>query len=430
MPAPRRSFLKTAAAGGAGLCAAAAWPAAFAGVRTPRAFHLAVVGCGGQGRNVLGRLSRAGGKNGLPPVNVAAVCDVDADRLRNARTLAAELNAAAGAGGEAAGFANYRELLNGTADLDAVLVATPDHAHAAPAVAACDAGLAVYCEKPVANSADDCAAVLAAAARTGAVVQVGSHERSNARVRRACALVRGGAVGKLNRVVLHLPTDQGHHRAVSNTKADAPTADPPAGLDYSAWLGPALTPDAAVAPAAWPDMRAVDPGLPSWMPPAGPHFWWRFVSLFGGGEITDRGAHILDIAQLAAGRDDAADWEPTEIKATGTPAGGFYDAVMDYDFTVSFPSGPDYVGVTTGERGVTFEGEGGSVHVAVHGGRTTSDPPGIAAGLPENAPDAPAAHAEHFLRTAALGEPAYAPLSAGVRTAVLCHRINAALRVG
>ena len=413
--ADRRAFL-------AGSLAASAFPGAFAaGRRAPDVFDVAVIGCGGQGRHNLRELSKAGGTGGLPAVRVAAVCDADASRLADAAALAEEVNAAAGVAGGVRSFANHQDLLAETGELDAAVVATPDHRHAAPAVAAADAGLAVYCEKPLANSVADCDAIRDAARRNGTVFQVGTHERSNPRVRRACELVRGGALGEVRRVVLQMPVDGRHHRAVQAVSAGTPRVPVPAALNYAAWLGGETGPD------AWPDMAAAAENLPGWMPAAGPHFWWRFVHAFGGGETTDRGAHILDIAQLALGRDDADDWEPTDITATGTVPGGFYDAVMEYSFEIAFPSGPNYVGTTEGERGVKFEGERGELFVAVHGGRTTADPPELLDADVADLGRVPGHHANFLAAALGRAEPT-APLEAGYRTAVLCHRVNAALR--
>ena len=418
VPAPsaaRRSFLKTAAAGAV---AAGNWPGAHAADGTSRTLNLAVVGGGGQGRYVLGELSRAYKQSpDVPGCRVVAVCDVDADRLRDLARDARDRNREAGLPEPVAAFADYHELLRKTGDLDAVLVATPGHQHAGPAVAACDAGLAVYCEKPLANSEEDCDAILAAADRNGTVFQVGTHERSNPRVRRACELVRGGVLGELREIILHLPTAGGHHRAVKRLPPGAAVRVPPASLDYDAWLG-----DAAERPAAWPEMNRRRGAS------AGPHFWWRFKHAFGGGELTDRGAHVLDIAQLATGRDDADDWRPTALTAAGAVPDGFYDAVLDYEFALTFPSGPKYLGTTAGERGVRFVGEAGELFVAVHGGKLAATPAAILdADAPETLGRVPSHHA-NFLTAAAGRAAPTAPTRAGHRTAVLCHRINATLR--
>ena len=429
MTASRRSFLAASAASAAGLAAGSLGPSRLpAAVRRgePGVVRLALIGCGGQGPRDLEGMFRAAaaGDDGVPAVRCVAACDVDADRLAALRDRADGWNRDAGMGPGCRAFADFRELLNETAgELDAVIVATPDHQHAPPSVAAADAGLAVYCEKPLANSEADCDALLAAATRNNTVFQVGSHERSNPRVRRACELVRGGALGELERVILQMPTDQQHHADVKAVGPDTPLVPPPALLDYAAWLG------GADGPAAWPDMKSVDPDLPDWMGNAGPHFWWRFVAAFGAGEITDRGAHILDIAQLATGRDDADDWRLASLKATGGGfPGAFYDSPMEFDFTLTFPSGPDYVGTTEGERGLTFEGERGTLFVAVHGGALTADPPGLLDATTDADLGRTPSHHAGFLAAIAGGPPVTAPARAGHRTAMLCLQINAALR--
>ncbi|MFH5804398.1 Gfo/Idh/MocA family protein [Alienimonas sp. DA493] len=428
MSASRRFFLGTSAAAAAVAGLSKSARAALAPGEAKRAdgvTNLALIGCGGQGRHNLTQMFEAAKAADVGPVRAIAVCDADSARTADAVALANSLN---GGGAECQAFENHAALLEAVGkDLDAVIVATPDHQHAPASIAAADAGLAVYCEKPLANSVADCDAILAAARRNDVPLQVGSHERSNDKVRRACELVRGGALGELKEIVLHMPTEQTHHRAVAATEASDPTVPPPSSLDYAMWLGESTA--AAAGPATWPDMKAVDPQLPGWMPQAGPHFWWRFVSAFGAGEITDRGAHILDIAQLATGRDDAEDWEPVSVTGTGGDRpGAFYDAPMRYDFRVTFPSGPDYVGTTEGERGVRFVGEKGELFVAVHGGATTADP----ASLLETEVDVDlgrtASHHVNFLRSLAGKETLFAPAQAGHRTAVLCHRINAALR--
>ncbi|QDT14013.1 Gfo/Idh/MocA family protein [Alienimonas californiensis] len=430
MSASRRLFLGASAA----TAAVAGWSkptrAALApgeSKRTDGVTNLALIGCGGQGRHNLSRMFDAAKAADVGPVRAIAVCDADSARTADAVALANALN---GGGAECLGFDNHAALLQAVgADLDAVIVATPDHQHAPASIAAADAGLAVYCEKPLANSVADCDAILAAARRNDVLLQVGSHERSNDRVRRACELIRGGALGALKEVVLQMPTEQEHHRAVAATTVAAPTVPPPSSLDYAMWLGDSTA--AAPGPATWPDMKAVDPQLPGWMPQTGPHFWWRFVSAFGAGEITDRGAHILDIAQLATGRDDAEDWRPTSVTGTGGDRpGAFYDAPMRYDFRVTFSCGPDYVGTTEGERGLRFVGERGEVFVAVHGGATTAEPAALLDAATDVDLGRTASHHANFLRSLAGEETLFAPVQAGHRTAVLCHLINDALRAG
>ena len=424
MSANRREFLGAASVGAA---VAAGWPRGVRAAERPvdGPLRLALVGCGGQGPRDLEGMFRAANRDDVPAVRAVAVCDVDSAQTAKAAGLANRLN---GGGPECRTFSDHAAMIEAVgAELDAVIVATPDHQHAPASIAAADAGLAVYCEKPLANSVADCDAVLAAAERNGTLFQVGSHERSNPKVRRACELVRGGALGELSEVVLQMPTQQPHHRAVAATTAAAPLVPPPSSLDYAMWLGDAMEVDRA--PAGWPDMRTVDPRLPGWVPPTGPHFWWRFVSAFGAGEITDRGAHILDIAQLGTGRDDADDWRPTAVTATGDdrPA-AFYDAPMEYSFRLTFASGPDYVGTTEGRRGVKFVGEKGELFVAVHGGNTTAEPASLLDAKTDVDLGRTASHHANFLRSIVGEETPFAPAGAGHRTATLCHQINAALQ--
>ncbi len=437
MSASRRQFLGAASVGAAVVASGSRSAGAAAGTNGRRrddgVTNLALIGCGGQGKSNLKRMFDAAKSDDVKPVRLIALCDADADRTAAALKMAKDLN---GDGLECHAFADYAALLKAVgADLDAVIVATPDHQHAPASIAAAEAGIAVYCEKPLANSIADCDAMLAAAQGSGVPFQVGSHERSNAKVRRACELVRGGALGPLKEVVLQMPTEQSHHRAVAATTAAAPLVPPPSSLNYAMWLGAAGAPAPGApasgdqTPAGWPNMKAVDPKLPGWMPQAGPHFWWRFVTAFGAGEITDRGAHILDIAQLATGRDDADDWQPTAVTGTGGDRpGAFFDAPMRYDFRVTFASGPGYVGSTDGPRGVKFVGEKGELFVAVHGGATTAEPASLTEAETDVDLGRTASHHANFLRTLAGEETLFAPAQAGHRTAVLCHQINAALR--
>ena len=395
--------------------------------------HLAVIGCGGQGRRNLERMFEAAKGADVPAVRALAVCDADSAR-------AADLKRPRRTDGTAAGPTAARSppprpcWTPSGSELDAVIVATPDHQHAPAAVAAADAGLAVYCEKPLANSVSGLRRdPRRRGGRNGVPFQVGSHERSNAKVRRACELVRGGALGELKEVVLQMPTEQAHHRAVAATTAAAPLVPPPSSLDYAMWLG-----DKTPA-----DSSARDPRRVAGHAVGGPgrcRTGCRSPGRTSGGgssarsgpaRVTDRGAHILDIAQLATGRDDADDWRPTAVTgAGGDRPGAFYDAPMRYDFRVTFASGPEYVGTTEGDRGLRFVGEKGELFVAVHGGKTTAEPASLLDAATDVDLGRTASHHANFLRSLSRRGELFAPARAGHRTAVLCHQINAALKAG
>src|SRR5206468_3801097 len=123
---------------------------------------------------------------------LVAVCDVDADHLKQA---VEQVNKRQD-NQDCKSYHDFRELL-GRDDLDAVIIATPDHWHALAAVAAADAGKDIYCEKPLANTVAEGRAIADAIARNHRILQTGSHERSGNDARRACELVRNGRIGRV-----------------------------------------------------------------------------------------------------------------------------------------------------------------------------------------------------------------------------------------
>ncbi|MEM7011250.1 MAG: Gfo/Idh/MocA family oxidoreductase, partial [Verrucomicrobiota bacterium] len=147
-----------------------------------------------------------------------------------------------------AAYVDFREMM-ARDDIDAVMVATPDHWHAAITLAALESGKDVYCEKPVTHLFAEGQAVYRAAAEQQRVFQVGSQQRSDPRFRKAVEIVRNGVIGKVSRVEVGLPP--GHNEAVGETTV----TEPPKGLDYNLWCGPSPV---------LPYMRARH------------HRWWRW----------------------------------------------------------------------------------------------------------------------------------------------------------
>jgi predicted dehydrogenase len=158
-------------------------------------------------------------------------------------------------------------------DIDAVVVATPDHWHAFIAIQACAAGKDVYVEKPISTSVREGRLMVEAARKHNRVMQVGIQQRSGLHFQRAVELVQSGAIGK---VVYAEAWNHGHGPANS---AGAPRNEqPPAELDWNMWLGP--------APAS--DYRpGVHPGR------------WRVFYDYGGGNLADWGVHLIDVIQWA-----------------------------------------------------------------------------------------------------------------------------------
>ena len=397
----RRQFLSGSAAASAGLLAAPLFVPATALGRDGKApaserIRMGFIGTGGQGRGLLGRFL------GQKDVEVLAVCDVDANHLKAAQQQAEKRTK------KCATYKDFRDLV-AHKGLDAVVVATPDHWHALAAIAACNADLDVYCEKPLANSIGEGRALCDAASKHKRVVQCGSHERSNPRGRFACEIVRNGKIGKLQTIRINLPCDDGHHKEARRRGLGKPTT-PPKTLDYDFWLG----------------HTRVVPYIPERV-----HFNWRWVLAYGGGEMTDRGAHVMDLGLLGAGLDDTG---PVKIEAKGVRQKDcMYDVFWDYHFTNTFANGVKLIGTTAGPRGVKFEGSDGWVFIHVHGCRLEASSPDLLKLKPDDFKvklGRTPSHARNFLECVRSRKKPFATGEIGHRTASLCHLNNIAMRLG
>jgi predicted dehydrogenase len=298
VPIRRRTFLKTAAA-----CAGLPYVALAQPDRRPALdrITLGLIGCGNMCNLHLPGVLRH------PELQIVAVCDVKAWQRDAVRDKVETHYAEAQRDGHYDGVASYNEYEQVLArnDIDAVLIAVPDHWHAAIAIAACRAGKDVYCEKPLSLTVREAGAMVAAARRYGTVFQTGSQQRSDERFRRACELVRSGYIGAVRQV---------------NVGVDGPSqpawlpAEPvPDGLDWDRWLGP--TP--------W---RAYHPERCSGSFGGG----WRLIRDYSGGMMTDWGAHHFDIAQWGLGRDGSGPVEivPPELSERGLLTYRYADGVV------------------------------------------------------------------------------------------------------
>ncbi|MDR2849623.1 MAG: Gfo/Idh/MocA family oxidoreductase [Verrucomicrobiota bacterium] len=382
----RRGFLKAALAASA---APALIPASAFGANERVA--LALIGSGGRGRWLA---KEAFAK--LPEARVVAACDVDAGMLAQGVDT---INQAYG-DSDCKGYRDFREVL-ARKDIDGVIVATPDHWHALVGIAAARAGKHVYGEKPLANSIGESKALRDAVRTAGVVFQTGSMERSRDNARYACEVVRNGFIGALKTIRINLPTDQGHHNNVRKQTA-APAAEaPPAGLDWAFWLG--HTPDIPYRP-------GIHPGQ------------WRFIRSFGCGEMSDRGAHVIDIAQLGGNFDATG---PVAVEARGWDAPhGLYDTPMSFEFTNVYANGVKMIGGTEGSpRGVRFEGDEGWIFLRIHEGTLEASDPKLLTLDPktfkESLGRAPS-HWQNFIDAVKRGARPFADVEVGHRSATAC----------
>ncbi len=186
-------------------------------------------------------------------------------------------------------YNDFRELL-ARKDVDAVVIASPDHWHAAMAVRAAEAGKDIYCEKPLALTVREGRAMVNAARKYNRVFQTGSMQRSWPEFRQAAELIRNGYIGEVKSIKVNVGPPPKPY--------DLPAEPIPEGLDWNAWLGPNM-PVAFNSELAPPTSKDVFPN-------------WRNYREFGGGMVTDWGAHMFDIVQWALDMDNSG---PVEVIA-------------------------------------------------------------------------------------------------------------------
>lgn len=322
----RRTFVRTLAVGG---LATIAMPEAFgAGLAGPNdRIAIGFIGVGVMGRGLLGTFL------GMPDVQVVAVCDVVEPRRAAAKQAVekryADQRGADGYKGCDA-YRDFREML-ARKDIDAVVIATPDHWHALPCVLAARAGKHVYCEKPLTRTIGEGRRVVDAAVKNKIVFQTGSQQRSEhgGVFRQAVDLVRNGRIGKVKsvRVGVGDPAIPCH----------LPEQPIPEGTDWDLWLGPA------------PKRGYNEILCPQGVHQHFPH--WRKYREYANGGLADMGAHHFDIAQWALDMDGSG---PVRIEPPDDPK-------ANSGLRFVYASGIEMI--HGGPSGCTFEGTNGTLYV-------------------------------------------------------------------
>ncbi|MHC4404544.1 MAG: Gfo/Idh/MocA family protein [Planctomycetota bacterium] len=252
--------------------------------------------------------------------DVVAICDVDRHVREQAR---------AGFGSTPKIYEDYQDLLD-RKDIDVVTIGTPDHWHTRMVVDACRAGKHVYVEKPLTLTVDEGKLLSKVVKETGRVVQVGSWQRSDSRFRLAVEMVRGGRIGKLQRVEVVLGKNV--------TGGPFPPCDPPRHLNWDLWQGQT------------PDVPYIEERC---------HYTFRWWYEYSGGQMTDWGAHHLDIAQWGIGS------LPVEVegqaKFPDVPNG--YNVAVDFSARYRYANGVEMTVADNGRNGIMFTGTEGRVFV-------------------------------------------------------------------
>ncbi|MGD9855203.1 MAG: Gfo/Idh/MocA family protein [Planctomycetaceae bacterium] len=381
----RRQFLSSSAAASAVFAVPLIVPGSCFGAN--ERITVGCIGVRNQGSGNLKRFQQAG-------CNIGGLCDVDDNVLIDAGKLV---------DGRKAVHRDYRQLLD-RKDLDAVVITTPDHWHALMTVHACQAGKDVYCEKPLSLTIAEGRRMVKAAREHRRVVQTGSQQRSSEQFRKACELVRNGHIGRLETILAGIP-------GPNHPGALGPDMAPPPELDYDMWLGPAPQ-------RAYNEQRV--------------HYNFRFWWDYSGGQMTNWGAHHLDIAQWGLGTDDTGPIA-TEGTATFHPE-GFHEVTETCLVTHTYANG---VKVIVGQEqddipgGTTFIGTQGRIHVNRKGLASTpteiveQDLSGAQVRLAVSDD-----HTQNFLDCIKSREKPICDIEIGHRSATVCHLGNIVCRLG
>lgn len=270
----RRNFIKgTGAALAGSILAQSGVFSATAGTMLADKINIGVIGCNGMGWSNVSSLLK------MKDVDLVAICDVDDNVVQKRVNDYKKFR-----NNKPKTYKDYRELLNNR-DVDAVVIGTPDHWHCRIMVDAVNAGKHVYVEKPIANSIEECRIMVEAQEKTGKVVQAGQWQRSGPHYRKALEIVRSGVLGKIRLVKVW--AYQGWMKPVPKV----PDSQPPAGVDYKFWLGPA------------PERPFNQNRF---------HFNFRWFWDYAGGLMTDWGVHEIDIALYAMNAE-----APVSVMASG-----------------------------------------------------------------------------------------------------------------
>ncbi|HLV01185.1 MAG TPA: Gfo/Idh/MocA family oxidoreductase [Acidobacteriota bacterium] len=365
--------------------------------------HVALIGAGGMGKGDLRDFLR------IDEVECLAVADVDESRVQEAKELVKERR-----GNTPDGYKDFRQIID-RKDIDAVIVATPDHWHALPTIYACESGKDVYVEKPLALTIQEGRAMVEAARKYDRVVQVGTQQRSSRHFAEAVDFVRSGQLGKIRQVRAWAYLDW------KGGIGNPPDEQPPAGVDYDFWLGPA-------------------PKRP--FNPARFHFTFRWFWDYSGGLMTDWGAHMVDVAMWAMGED------PIGAMATGGKYAYPDDIMETPDTQTSLIEFPTFtitwehmlgagVGPWQREHGVSFHGQNGILIVdrggwEVHSETDSEGHPRTYRMKPVprrgGSSDYHFTHVQNFIDCMKSREKPTADVEVGHRSVIACHLGNIAAR--
>lgn len=414
----RRSFLRTTtAAACVGVFAGTA--GSVRGQNSPNERPVfATIGLRNQGWEITGKSTKY--------ADFAAFADVDANVLGAINERLKEKT-----GKAAEPYSDYRKVLD-RKDIDAVMIATPDHWHTKIAVEAMLAGKDVYCEKPLTLTIDEGKLIEKIVKQTGRVCQVGTMQRTefNNRFLTAVALVRHGRIGEIKKVTCGINGATG--------SPVIPAIDVPAGLDWDMWLGPAPK----VPYRALPEIRqGYGGGVPLY---TNCHYAWRNWYEYSGGQMNDWGAHHVDIATWALGASESGPNKitpvsyslPVEYEKGYPKVDDQYNSPTKFEILANMPGDIPMVITSEGDNGILFEGTKGRFFV--NRGKLTGVPVEELATnpLPEGAIEAiygglvSENHTDNFIAAMRSRKQPISDVWTHNRMLEICHLANIAIRLG
>jgi len=393
----RRGFMK-GAAGIAGLSLARSSGPALGAQGANEKVVMGFVGTGGQGQAHIQEFAK------MKDVAIAAVCDVD---------QAHRAQAAKAAGSSPKQLKDFRELLD-MKDIDAVLIATPDHWHGIVAIEACKAGKDIYCEKPMTHNIREGRLLLDAVKKHNRIVQIGTQQRSTQHWINVVNRIKAGEIGKVHMVHVWHAWSSKEMRGNLGHPPDAPV---PEGVDYDMWLGPA-------------PKRPFNPL----------RFHWTFYYFwdYAGGMVSDWAVHLFDVVCWAMGPgvksvsmvggklafNDARDTPDTAVAAFECP--GYMMA-----FTIKHDNGWQPHGVGGG-HGIEFFGQDRTLQINRQGFQMCSDEDRGTRKpyYEEKGKTHLFEHERNFIECVRSRKPTNADAQAGYDMQMACHLANISYRVG
>lgn len=345
------------------------------------------IGVGGMGNGNLGKFMD----------NAVAVCDVDSQRAEAAAKRVRDKKEKCDV------YGDYRQVLD-RKDIDAVVISTPDHWHAIPTIHACEAGKDVYCEKPLSLTINEGRKMVEAARANNRVVQTGSMQRSAKEFHRACELVRNGYIGKVHTVHVGLADANDPGKLPADSK-------PPENLNYDYWLGP--------APVRPYNEKRVHYNF---------RFWWDY----SGGQMTNWGAHHIDIAHWGLGKDDSGPLSVHAEEVMFHPE-GYHEVPEACRITYDYGDGVKMI-VGQGQKdikmGTRFIGDKGEIYVNRGVFKPSSEEIG-AIKLKDSDIQLYEStnHHKNFLNCIVTREKPICDVEIGHRTATACHLGNISCRL-